>query len=407
MAAPWKTSDEAESTRDQFSPEKTDSKSHPDAERYVDDDAPSDDFDVDAFDALVRDANVRNHDSASLTESTRSRLLSGGDFVFSTGPELEPRWGAPGGDVLWARGESLLVVAPPGAGKTTIAIQLGEALIGITDNVLGLPVLPATKVLYLAMDRPRQISRAMRRRFGDEHRRVLDERLVVLKGPLPTDLSKQSDQILNLAREAGADVVIIDSLKDACAKLTDDESGSMVNRAIQLCNAADIDVLVLHHQRKGQGGIKPNKLEDVYGSTWLTAGAGSVILLWGEAGSEVVELSHLKQPADPVGPWTIEHDHHRGTSKIARGFDALAFLRAHPGATVSDAAHAEHASPQKSGTAPWKRTERRLRKLVADGLARVDARQRTNGTFDGARYWPADTPMDTDFTMDIDHGQGV
>ncbi len=376
-----------------------------DHENEVAADDDDDDF-FERMDAIVREANARNHEAEVVSESTRSRLLAGGDFVFSSGPDLEPRWGTAGGDVLWARGESLLIVAPPGAGKTTIAIQCVEACVGITDNVLGLPMLPAKKILYLAMDRPRQISRAMRRRFGDEHRRVLDERLVVLKGPLPTDLSKQSDQILNLAREAGADVVIIDSLKDACAKLTDDESGSMVNRAIQLCNAADIDVLVLHHQRKGQAGAKPNKLEDVYGSTWITAGAGSVVLLWGEAGSEIVELSHLKQPADPVGPWTIEHDHHHGTSKIARSFDALAFLRAHPGSTVSDAAHAEHAAPQKSGTAPWKRTERRLRKLVGDGLARVEAQQRGTGTFDSARYWPTDPAFDALITVDNHRGQG-
>ena len=141
----------------------------------------------------------------------------------------------------------------------------------------------------------------MTRRFSDQHREVLRDRLTVHRGPLPTDLAKVPDQLVTLARKAGADVVVVDSLKDACAKLTDDESGSMVNRAIQYANAADLDVLVLHHQRKGQAGAKPTTLADVYGSTWLTAGAGSVVLLWGEAGSETVELTHLKQPADQIG----------------------------------------------------------------------------------------------------------
>ena len=355
------------------------------------------------IDAIIRDAEA--HEAIGPNLDTY-RLMPGGDFVLDGSPDLQARWGNDSA-VLWARGESLLMVAPPGAGKTTLAIQLVEALIGLQPEVLGLPVVPATRVLYLAMDRPRQIMRAMRRRFGPEHRDLLNERLVVLKGPLPADLAKAPDQIVNLATRAGADVVIVDSLKDACAKLTDDESGSMVNRAIQMCNAVDIDVFVAHHQRKGQAGARPNKLEDVYGSTWITAGAGSVILLWGEAGSEVVEFVHLKQPGDPVGPWTIEHDHHAGTSKVARGFDALAFLRAHPGCTASEAAHAEHAAPQKSGGAAWKKTERRLRRLVADGYARVDARQRTNGSFDGAKYWPTDPALEALLTMDIDHGQGV
>jgi hypothetical protein len=36
--------------------------------------------------------------------------------------------------------------------------------------------------------------------------------------------------------------------------------------------------------------------------TWLTSGAGSVILLNGQPGDPIVSLHHLKQPAAAVGP---------------------------------------------------------------------------------------------------------
>ena len=84
--------------------------------------------------------------------------------------------------------------------------------------------------------------------------------------------------------------------------------GGNVNRAVQYVVVEGIEVVGLHHQRKGQGGAKPNGLEDVYGSTWLTAGMGSVVLLWGAAGDPNVELRHLKQPVAEVGPLRIEHD---------------------------------------------------------------------------------------------------
>lgn len=316
----------------------------------------------------------------------------GATFVLDERSDLEARWGH-GHEVLWARGESLMIVAPPGAGKTTIAVQLVEALIGITDRVLGRSVSPADRVLYLAMDRPRQIRRAMRRRFGPEHREVLAVRLAVRPGPLPMDLAKDPDQLAALARRHGCDVIVVDSLKDAAVKLTDDEVGGNVNRAIQLCNAADIDVVVLHHQRKGDGTAKPTSLADVYGSTWLTAGAGSVLLLWGEAGAELVEVTHLKPPADPVGPLTVEHDHVTGVSQVTRGFDPLAYLRLRgaEGATVADAAQAEHGAPQKSGSARWKRTERRLRRLVVDGLARHETGGRDeSGQVEPGRYHAAE-----------------
>jgi len=320
---------------------------------------------------------------------TDEAMVAGDVFVLDGGIDLEPRWGTTT-DVLWAHGESLMLVAPTGAGKTTVAVQLVEALIGANDGtVLGLPVMPCRHVLYLAMDRPRQIKRALRRRLGHLPRQLLHERLSVRRGPLPTDLAKVPDQLVTLARQVGADVVVVDSLKDACAKLTDDESGSMVNRGIQMANADDLDVIVLHHQRKGQNGAAPSKLEDVYGSTWLTAGAGSVVLLWGEAGSEQVELRHLKQPADPVGPWNLEHDHLTGLTRVVRSFDALEYVRRHPDASVLDVAKAEHGGDVKAGSAPYKRTERRLKRLQRQGLVTSPGQLIVGAE---ARFRAVDTP---------------
>ena len=324
-------------------------------------------------------------------------VRDGATFILDEASDLEARWGQRS-DVLWARGESLMIVGPPGVGKTTIAGQVVHGLLGLGHDVLGLPITPATRVLYLAMDRPRQVRRALRRLFTEQHRQALADRLVVRPGPIPADLGKNPEVLLEMARTYGCDAIVVDSLKDAAVKLTDDESAGNVNRAIQHCNAADVDVLVLHHQRKGQGGDKPTKLEDVYGSTWITAGTGSVILLWGEAGSELVELSHLKQPADVVGPWKVEHDHHAGTSKVVHGFDALAYIRARPqGVTVSETAQSEHGTVVSSGSAKWKKTERRLRGLVRDGFARVDG-QPSPGI--AARYYPVDASVDMTIHVD-------
>lgn len=313
---------------------------------------------------------------------TPSLLVDGASWLLDEQTETVARWGS-GSDILWAQGESMMLVGPPGVGKTTLMAQVLGGLIGVFDTVLGYPVLPANKVLYLAMDRPRQIQRALARTFHESHREALAAHLIVHRGPLASDLGKNPKLLLDLALEAGlqaGDVVIIDSLKDAAVKLSDDEVGGNVNRAIQWCNAADIDVGSLHHQRKGQGGEKPTTLEDVYGNTWLTAGSGSVVLLWGEAGSETVELSHLKQPADPVGPLRVEHDHHVGMSRVERGFDALAFLRSRPeGVTVGQTAQAEHGIIVSAGSAKWKKTERRLRALVRDGHAVSTTQDRVGG----------------------------
>ncbi len=269
----------------------------------------------------------------------KTRLRAGGTFILDAPDTVPAVWGD-GDDVLWARGEALMLVGGPGVGKTTVAGQLVRGRLGLAADVLGLPIRPGRRrVLYLAMNRPQQIARGLRRLFTAEERHQLDERLSVWVGPPPTDLAQSTDTLLDLARSADADTVVIDSLKDAALGLTDDQVGAAYNRARQLVIAAGIEILELHHQvKRGANGAAPNTLADVYGSAWLTAGAGSVVLLAGAAGDPIVELRHLKQPAGDVGPLRVIHDHTAGTSAVWHGTDLLAMVLAAPAGITSKAA---------------------------------------------------------------------
>jgi len=99
-------------------------------------------------------------------------------------------------------------------------------------------VVPGRRVLYLAMDRPHQIRRAFR---------LLDQNLVIWKGPPPADLAKHTEILNELAEQADADVVVVDSLKDAAVGLSEDEVGGRMesgsprtagNRAKSACAAS-------------------------------------------------------------------------------------------------------------------------------------------------------------------------
>ncbi len=310
----------------------------------------------------------------------RARMASGGTFVHDA-PDHAPIICGSDDAPMWAKGESLLIVGPAGVGKTTVAVQLVAAGIGALDDVLDMPVEQSRRTLYLACDRPAQFRRALRRVLGDADRELLDERLVVWQGPPSRDFARHPESLLSLARDVGADRVFVDSLKDVALGISDDEVGAGLNCAIQLALAEGVDVCGLHHQRKGQNGTKPKSLEDVYGSTWITAGAGSVVLLWGAAGDPIVELRHLKQPAGEIGPLRVEHDHGSGHSTISRGaVDPLVVLRNtnRRGLTARDLAVlvAEKAEPNDNDR---KKAERQLDRLVARGLA-----HRENGSKGGA-----------------------
>jgi replicative DNA helicase len=313
-----------------------------------------------------------------------SQAVDGATFLQGIPDAVPAVWGQPGGAIAWAKGEPLMLVGPDGVGKTTLGQQLALARVGVVDALLGMPVEPANgRVLYIAADRPQQAGRSLKRMVGSpESMELLRERLVVWRGPLPFDLGTEPRALSQFVSQfAGVSDVFVDSLKDIAVDLVKDETGSRVNIAFQTLIASEVELCTLHHQRKeGQQTAKPKRLADVYGSRWLTAGMGSVVLLWGEPGDLVVELRHLKQPAEEVGPLSVRHDHNLGRSTLLEQADLeTALANAHYGLVVKDAAELmfETASPNRNEI---EKARRRLESLVGrdvaerrddpDGLAR-------------------------------------
>lgn len=303
-----------------------------------------------------------------------ARLVPGGSFIFDEPDTVPVLWGT-GDQVLWAAGESMFVVGPQGVGKTSVVNQLVLARIGVRDpELLGYPVVVSDDpVLYLAADRPRQVARSLRRMVDPDDRDRLNERLTVWKGPPPVDLARDPNLLVDMAAACQAGAVVLDSLKDLAIGLSDDETGAGVNRAIQTALVAGVEVIPLHHQRKaGANGGKPKSMSDVYGSTWLTAGAGSVLLLWGEPGDLVVTLHHLKQPADDIGPLSLIHDHDTGTTTLVDQLDLVGLAsRAPNGITAADAARALFGTqdPERNQT---EKARRRLDRLAKAGELQLE-----------------------------------
>lgn len=298
-------------------------------------------------------------------------IVDGGSFVLDAPADVPAVWGN-GSGVLWAEGEACIIAGPTGVGKTTLTGQVVRALLGLDADVLGYSVTPATgRVLYLAMDRPRQIARGLARHFTAGERAVLDDRLRVWPGPPPADLAKSPGMLAHLAAEAGASHVIVDSLKDAAIGLSEDVVGAAYNRARQTALAAGVEVLELHHLvKRGANGAPPTTIADLYGSMHITSGAGSVVLLWGSAGDPIVEFSHLKQPAEQVGPFRVIHDHAAGRSSVWQSTDPLAVVEAAGGAgATAQGLAAAMFDTEKPDRNDIEKARRRLDKLVRDGLA--------------------------------------
>ncbi len=269
-------------------------------------------------------------DRAVTADARKTRVATGDVFVLDEPTEVTAVVGS-GEQVLWAAGEGCMLNGQQGVGKTTVAQQIVLHGIGVrTGPLFGLPVATfAGPVVYLAMDRPRQAARSFRRMVSDEDRNLLRDRLVVWKGPLPTNPTKSPAVLADFVQEIcpTAAVLVVDSVKDLAPGISADEVGAALNMAWQEVVARDIELLVLHHERKAsQGSARAHSIDDVYGSVWLTAGMGSVLVLEGEPGDPSVTLRHLKQPAEPVGPLDLQHDHATGTTRLHRAPSLLDVL---------------------------------------------------------------------------------
>jgi replicative DNA helicase len=291
-----------------------------------------------------------------------------GGVVFDQPDKIDALWGT-GEEVLAAVGEPTILYSATGIGKTTIAQRVALAAIGIGDpTVLGYDVKQIEgNVLYIAADRPKQAMRSLLRMVTEQDREILDQSW---RWELHRRIRITPDNpkvFLDAAKAAGASFIIVDSLKDLVSGLSTDEGGMAYNNAVQACVVNGVDVMVLHHPRKATSeGRTSLKLDDVYGSAWITAGAGCVIALNGTAGQGIIKLNHLKMPSEQVGPFDIDIDYPTGTLTTIGRRDVVKWARGKGSFTTIEAVRYMTGKDNPS-KAEKKRISRKLERLERDG----------------------------------------
>jgi hypothetical protein len=229
---------------------------------------------------LILDAGARESAKAQAQQHLRDnerKAVSGLDFLTNR-PQHIPLWGD-GDSVLWAGGQGMLLVGPQGVGKSTVVQRLILARIGAAQpSLFNYSVATDERpVLYLAMDRPDQISGSMARMVDTSDTgaaEVLARRLRVWEGHPPFKADLDPERFAEFVANEGCDpgAVVFDSVKDMMSNVVSDESGLGFNETVQRLLANGTDTIGNHHQRKGTAlNAKPNTLSDVYGSAWITA----------------------------------------------------------------------------------------------------------------------------------------
>lgn len=288
---------------------------------------------VEAIERAVKQAKVRAYAARVLREERvakygDSAALDGDEFLFGEVASDVPIWGE-GDNLLWVEGGGLMIPSDQGLGKSLTAQQIIAARLGVGPReLLGLPITPLDPgkvVVYLALDRPRQIARSMARLFRTrDERAIAKARLKIWTKPMPIDILGDPYAFADWIQDTfGSNVgdLIIDSVKDLTpANLSDGDVGQSLDMAWKECRARGMNTLILHHERKtGNNESRANRqpsLDNIYGSVWLTSGMDSILHISGKQGENLVRYTHLKAIINMLDPVDAIHDQENGRTSV-------------------------------------------------------------------------------------------
>lgn len=246
-------------------------------------------------------------------------------FLFEQNVDIVPVWGSVKRP-RWASGEPLYLFARPGAGKSTLAQNLALGRLGVPSfrTVLeGDVAVGEGTVLYLAMDRPKQVARSMSRMVSGEDRELLRDYLRFWAGPPPFRITETPDRLLPwIDSFGGVKTVVVDSLFNIAPALTDEDGSAAANNAFQQVVAYGIELIVVHHDRKQGESRRRSGMDDMYGGRAISAGAGSIAAMEGDP-EEGWTLRWVKTPAGHLGKQEYRIDFTHGRIEEPGFFDAL------------------------------------------------------------------------------------
>jgi RecA-family ATPase len=243
---------------------------------------------------------------------------------------------------LFAVGGFGLLVAHPGVGKTTLAIQLGAQLaLGHDQFLKWKNTGGAKKILFLSLEMGKPPLNHFLSLISNTYqdKKMLNRNFLVAPfgTPVPLDTPEGQQFITNLLDEYMPDIVIIDSLQKISSKeLTDEQAvKNLIHYLSNIRAKYNTSLLVIHHNRKKPNDAQKKSIElsDVYGSTYIATDADFVMNLHSVT-EDVVGVTMVKNRLGPtLPPFEIHRDKHL---TFSMDFDKLQQQFAAGGADIFD-----------------------------------------------------------------------
>lgn len=190
-------------------------------------------------------------------------------------------------DKFIEKGGMGMISSAPGVGKTQMSIQFGIAC-ALGKSFFGWNVPKPLKILMFSLEMGhvglKMLFETITAEFSDEDKATLNQnfKIIPLGQSLPIDRPDSRMFIELMINEQRPDGIIFDALNKLITGELKEETARKVNDYMGLIRAKfDCIVWIIHHNIKASAeNKKPNKLEDVFGSTFITADMTTVMTLW-------------------------------------------------------------------------------------------------------------------------------